>query len=268
MYYVMLAPGNTEFVTAVQRGGLRFRTKRLDEVVAALEAAQKVRSAQTFAALLNALHVWRTNEPNEYANRGGTQGVAYRLWMETKQHLENRFNQNVNTPNPPMPGGCPGDTLLGVFVPPGEGHTEICHGFAYRWFIAAGEMAENPVLPAVGGSYNALTVTPVLYPLGYAGYPAARVGGVMQLQPGDVVAMFVLPAMGGAALLGHSLIAETPTTWFSANNAGTFGVGTGRSRIDTTQNFGVFAGNQVGWIGNGNQWMRPDGIVGTVVYRR
>ena len=26
--------------------------------------------------------------------------------------------------------------------------------------------------------------------------------------------------------------------------AGTFGVGTGRSRIDTTQNFGTFAGHQ------------------------
>ena len=89
----------------------------------------------------------------------------------------------------------------------------------------------------------------------------------MQLQAGDVVAMFSGVA-AGAPSLGHSLIAETATTWFSANNAGTFGVGTGRTRIDTTQNFGVIAGHQVGWIGAGNQWMRPDGIVVDVVYRR
>jgi hypothetical protein len=165
-----------------------------------------------------------------------------------------------------MPGGCPGDTLLGVYVPEGEGHVEICHAFAYRWFIAAGRMNENPNLPAVGGAYNANTVPPVLYPLGYAGYPAVRVGGAMQLQAGDVVAMF--SGVPGAPALGHSLIAETATTWFSANNAGTFGVGTGRSRIDTTQNFGVFAGHQVGWVDAGNQWRRPDGIIVHVVYRR
>jgi len=128
-------------------------------------------------------------------------------------------------------------------------------------------MNEDPTLPAVGGAYNAGTVPPVLYPLGFAGYPAARVAGVMQTQPGDVIAMWSGGAAGAPAL-GHSLIAETSTTWFSANNAGTFGVGTGRTRIDTTQNFGVFAGNQVGWIGAGSQWRRPDGIVVDVVYRR
>ena len=267
MYYVMLAAGNTDFVTGISRGVLRSRTKRLDAVVAALETAQKVRNAQTLSNLLNLLHAWRTNEPNEYANRGGTNGVAYRLWMEAKQLLHNKYHQVVNTADPPMAAGCPGDTLLGVYVPEGEGHTEICHGFAYRWFIAAGKMDESPALPAVLGPFNAGTSTPVLYPLGFAGYPPARVAGVIQLQPGDMVAMF--SGVGaGAPSLGHSLIAETPTTWFSANNAGTFGVGTGRTRIDTTQNFGVFAGNQVGWIGAGNQWMRPDGIIVDVVYRR
>ncbi len=267
MYYVMLAPGNTEFVTGISRGVLRTRSARLSAVVTAAEAAQKVRNAQTLSNLLNLLHAWRTNEPNEYANRGGTNGAAYRLWMEAKQFLHNKYHQAVNTPDPPMPVGCPGTTLLGVYVPEGEGHVEICHGFAYRWFIAAGRIDENPTLPAVGGSYNSATVPPVLYPLGFAGYPAARVGGAMQLQAGDVVAMFSGVA-AGAPSLGHSLIAETATTWFSANNAGTFGVGTGRTRIDTTQNFGVIAGHQVGWIGAGNQWMRPDGIVVDVVYRR
>jgi len=84
MYYVMLAPGNTEFVTAISRGVLRSRSRRLDAVVAAMEAAQKVRNAQTLSNLLNLLHAWCTNEQNEYANRGGTNGVAYRLWMEAK----------------------------------------------------------------------------------------------------------------------------------------------------------------------------------------
>lgn len=267
MYYVMLAPGNTEFVTAISRGVLRPRSARLNAVVTAIEAAQKVRNAQTLSNLLNLLHAWRTTDPNEYNNRGGTNGVAYRLWMEAKQLLHNRYNQVVNTPNPPMPAGCPGTLLLSVYVPEGEGHVEICHGFAYRWFIAAGKIAENPVLPAVGGSYNNVSVPPVLYPLGFAGYPAARVGGVIQLQAGDLISMWSGVA-AGAPSLGHSLIAETATTWFSANNAGTFGVGTGRSQIDTTQNFPVIAGHQVGWIGAGTQWMRPDGIVVDVVYRR
>ena len=66
----------------------------------------------------------------------------------------------------------------------------------------------------------------------------------MQLRAGDIVAMYLV--VGGTPSLGHSLIAETPTVWVSANNAGTLGVGTRRSQIETTQNLGVFAGHQVG----------------------
>ena len=268
MYCEMLAAGDTSFEDGINRSFPRFRTKRLDEVVTALKAVQNLRNAQNLQALYKAMHNWRTNEPKEFANRGGTDGVAYRLWMEAKQTLKNLFHQPFPESDPPKPPVCPGDLILNVYVPEGEGHVEICHGFAYRWAIAAGKIAENPILPARKGltSFNGPNADPVLYPAGHAGYPAARAGGAMQLQAGDIVAMYLVA--GGTPSLGHSLIAETPTTWFSANNAGTFGVGTGRSRIDTTQNFGTFAGHQVGWVGNGNQWMRPDGVAVDVVYRR
>ena len=268
MYKVLLAPGNTEFSSGIARS-VGFQSGRLKAALAALVTAQKIPTAQSLASLLTALQDWRTNEPNEYANRGGTNGVAWRLLMETRQMLQNRYHQAPAMPAPQMPPGCPGTLLLGVYVPEGEGHVEICHAFAYRWFIAAGRMEENPALPAVGGAYNAATVPPAAYPLGVAGYPAARVGGVIALQPGDLISMWTVPGpMGGAASLGHSLIAQTSTTWFSANNAGTFGVGTGRSIIDTTQHWALIAGHQPGWIGGTNQWMRPDGVVMQVVYRR
>lgn len=269
MYFEMLVRGNTEFVNGVKR---TFGTKssRLKTVIAAVVAAQNVQNSANLLALLNAMQVWRIRDPKEFSNRGSTNGIAYRLWMEAKQAYMNLHHGVFASPNPPKPAGCPGDELLGVYVPEGEGHMEICHGFAYRWAIAAGKIAESPVLTPsrTSGVFNAENSTPVLYPAGYAGYPAARVGGVMQTQPGDIVAMFVVPPAPNPASLGHSLIAKTATKWFSANNAGTFGVGTGRSLIDTAAAFPMFAGHQVGWVGNGNQWMRPDGESLHVVYRR
>jgi hypothetical protein len=269
MYYELLAPGNTDFVQNVGRL-LGFKSARLTNVIAAIEAAQKVPGPATLRALLDAMHLWRTQDPHEFSNRGGTDGVAYRLWMEAKQALANRYHQVLPYPNPLMPFGCPGTELLGIYVPDGGGHREICHAFAYRWAIAAGKIRETPTLPArrYVGTFNAANSTPVLYPAGYAGYPPARIRGVMQTQPGDIIAMFVVPPPPHPASLGHSLIAETATVWFSANNAGTFGVGTGRSQIDTARAFPVIGEIHVGWVGEGNQWMRPDGHAVHVVYRR
>jgi hypothetical protein len=270
MYLDLLAPTNTEFVAAIDRSFPRFRSKKLDQVVAALQAAKVFVSATTLAAVITTLHQWRIGEPKEFANRGGTAGVAFRLWMEAKQLIRNRFGQMIAYADPQMPPLCPGVMLLNVYVPEAEGHIEICHGFAYRWAIASGMIQESPHLRAAKSTaYNAQSVPPALYPLGSANYPAARVGGAMQLHPGDIVAMFTRPPpQGGLPALGHSLVAETPTIWFSANNAGTFGVGTGRSRINTAQPFGIFGGHQVGWIGATNQWRRPDGIIMDVIYRR
>lgn len=269
MYFDIITPGNNEFTQSVSRF-VGFKSTRLKNVISALETAQKVPNAQSLLAVLNALQVWRNQDPNEFAARGNTNGVAYRLWMEAKQALQNRYHQAFPQPNPARPGGCPGVDLLGVYVPEAEGHVEICHGFAYRWAIAAGKINEAPALPARANivGFNGPNSTPVLYPGGYAALPAARAGGVINLIPGDIVAMFVVPPAPHPPALGHSLIAETSTTWYSANNAGTFGVGTGRSRIDTTGNFGAFGGNQVGWVDGGNQWMRPDGHAVHVVYRR
>lgn len=266
MYLDLLRPHDTTFETSINRMFPRYRSPRLAAVVLAVQAAQNNLTMNTAAAVASAMIKWRQQDPNEFANRGQTNGVGYRLWMEVKQLIRNRWGQQIGMADPPKLGA-PGDVLLNVYVPADPGHFEICHGFAYRWAIAAGKIAENPLLSAMNGPFNAGNVTPVLYPNGAAGYPAARVGGVVQLQAGDIVAMFVNLGHGNYTL-GHSLIAETATTWFSANNTGTFGVGVGRVRVDTTQNFGVFMGNQVGWVGNGNQWMRPDGQVVEVVYRR
>ena len=269
MYFDLLTPGNTEFVQSIGRI-LGYKSTRLSNVISAFEAAQKVFNQASLLTLLNALQAWRVQDPQEFANRGGSNGVAYRLWMETKQFLANRYNQRFTQPNPPMSTTCPGTELLGIYVPEGEGHVKICHAFAYRWAIAAGKMTESPALPARkrSGSYNAANVTPVLYPAGFTGYASVRVGGAMQTQPGDIIAMFDNPNPPQPMKLGHSLIAETASIWFSANNAGTFGVGTGRTRIDTASAFPVIAGFQVGWVGTGNQWMRPDGQIVHVVYRR
>jgi hypothetical protein len=278
MYLELLDPADNTFETSIARSPLRFRSKRLDTVVDKLNEAQAALNPMSLWALYLALADWRAKEPNEWASRGGTNGVAYRLWMETKQFLKNKFHKQTPTPDPMMPVGCPGTLLLGIFVPDGEGHIEICHGFAYRWAIASGKILETPTVPATHGRIpdaSGAAMDPILYPAAggnpasHAGLQPARVGGAMQLQAGDIVAMYVMPAGGpGAPQLGHSLIAESPTVLYSANNAGTFGVGTGRSRIDTTGAFPVIGATHTGWVGAGNQWMRPDGVAVDVMYRR
>lgn len=266
MYYVMLEPGNSDFVDGVTRAFPRFRSKRLDAVITALDAAQRNHTAPTLRTLLTGMDTWSNQDPKEFANRGGTKGVAYRLWMEAKQALKDNFNQNFPGNNPQPPQNCPGTTLLGVYVPEGEGQMEICHGFAYRWAVAAGKIPEDLVITARRGTtYNGTNMMRVLYPGGYNTLLPARVGGMMQLQAGDIIALFTPPIhRGQGPALAHSLIAKTATTWFSANNAGTFGVGTGRTEINTTQNFG----HGCGWLGNDDQFRTVTGNVAHVVYRR
>lgn len=288
MYYAMLASGNTEFSAAVKRGVFHATSSKLSAVLTALEVAQRQKNGITLRGLLEALHNWRQHEAREYSQRGLVNGAAYRLWMETKQALRNRFNGGLHLQDPPIPAGCPGTTLLNVYVPPGA-HNEICHNFAYRWAIAAGKINEDPVRPATSDdNVNADTMTPVLYPLGLTHYPSARVNGVLSILPGDIICMYTV-ANNGAAFLGHSLIAKTSSEWFSANNVGTFGnVGTGRSEINTNDNFGVvpvqsknkidqitgqLIGSKhtdaVGWTGDNNLWVRQaDGESVHVVYRR
>ncbi len=162
--------------------------------------------------------------------------------METRQFLRNEFLQVPYPTDPPMPVGTLGDTILATYVPPGEGHAEICHGFTYRWLVAKGKL---PLRVAATGivSFGAVASEAVLFPAGVAGYPSARTGGALQVQTGDLIGMFTGQA------LSHSLIAETPTSWFSANNAGCFGTTTGRTRVDLTQAFPFGAG----WQGHGKQ---------------
>jgi hypothetical protein len=264
MYAAMLAIGNTEFVSAIDRSFPRFRTSRLDEVVTSLARAQGNRSQRNLCDLLEALDAWRQHEPKEFANRGGTNGVAYRLWMETKQMLLNKFATVLPLHDPAMPASCPGSFLLNVYVPPGEGpgnRDEVCHRFAYRWAIAAGKMQESPALSAgVNTRFESRDSEQVLYPLGSANYPPARANGTMTVQPGDIIGMFEVRTGD----LAHSLVAIAPTVWFSANNLGTFGVPLGRTQIDMTANFD----GQAGWVDNGNVWRNPTGGMVRVIYRR
>jgi hypothetical protein len=274
MYLDLLRPGNTTFVDSIGRGILHHRSSDLNNVITAVQQAQLNLTAANLATLITSLHKWRQKHTIEYKSRGTKNGVAYRLWMETKQLIRNQFHQNIAYPTSTKPVNSPGDVLLNIFVPPSpDGNMEICHGFAYRWAVASGKMAEHAAQPAMGGNWSGAHVAPYLYP----GFPAnnhpARVGGLMQTQPGDIISMWTPAVIQHGVVvapraLGHSLIAETPTNWYSANNAGTFGLGVSRSYADTAHNFGVFGLHQVGWVGGTNQWRRPDGVDVDVFYLR
>jgi hypothetical protein len=67
----------------------REQTSRLGQVVMSLAMAQGNLNLRNLSDLLQALDGWRQHEPKEFASRGGTNGVAYRLWMEAKQVLRN-----------------------------------------------------------------------------------------------------------------------------------------------------------------------------------
>jgi hypothetical protein len=261
MYYELLLSTSTEFVHSIDRSFPRFRSARLDAVVTALGAAQNNPSAVNLRTLLDRMSAWRLQHPNEFANRGGTNGVGYRLWMEARQGLRNIHQQRYPQFDPHPPGSYPGVTIDGIYVPQAN-PMEICHGFTFRWAVAAGRLPPNPAMTGLG-NHGGAVMGPVLFPLGAAAYPAARVGGALQVQAGDIIGMF-----DAALQLGHSLIAESPNLWFSANNVGAFGGNVGRSRVDVNAAYGIYGGQQCGWIGAGNQWRRPDNIVATVVYRR
>ena len=261
MYYELLDQANTEFVDSINRGFPRFRSARLDAVVTALNAAKGNPSAPNLRTLLDRMTDWRRRDHSECENRGRTNGVGYRLWMEAKQGLRNIHHQAYPQPDPAPPPVYPGVTINGIHVPQ-AGHMEICHGFAFRWAVAAGKLQPNPLMTAVNAGHTGANMLPLLFPGGGGAYLAARAGGVLHVQAGDIIGMFL-----GAAL-GHSLIAQSPNLWFSANNVGSFGGGVGRSQVDVNGAFGVFGGQQCGWVGAGNQWRRPDNQVVSVIYRR
>jgi hypothetical protein len=268
MFLDMLKPDNTEFQREVAEPK---PSKRLQTVLDNLQGCQ-VRLQDNrlgdvhLKALLTALDKWRTREGSEYTERGDRQGVAYRLWMETKQLLKNSCQQVPYPNDPPMPTDCPGSTTLGVYVPQVQRRdSEICHAFAYRWLVASGKLSERVYDPRSGawGPGDSL----FLYP--HRPYPRARAGGRVMVWPGDLVGMF------DNGVLTHSLIAITETQWFAVNNSGTFGDFTpGRTLIDFTLGFPAIGqvgagGWQVGWVGADNQFTRcADGHVVDVIYRR
>jgi hypothetical protein len=140
--------------------------------------------------------------------------------------------------------------VLGTWVPiPGNNpHNEICHTFVYRWLIGRGLITGN--YPDPLRELNTFTAPPILWP---SPGGAARVNGGITVTPGQIVGFW-----NGHQLV-HSMIAVTPTSWIGANNAGCFGVATGRVQIaDVNGGFpGALLPNpalRMGWVGNGNQW--------------
>jgi hypothetical protein len=258
MFCDLLTSENTEFVRSVDRSFPRFRSSSLKAVVDALGQCQGMLSKQNLDKLKEALETWRKTDPKEFNVRGGTNGVAWRLWMEVKQFLQNKYETPALTPDPPMPHGCPGNVILGVYVPACEDHMEICHGFAYRWLVCAGKMKETVSAGKNRTAFNGTQSKPLLYPEGANSYPAARADGKNQFQAGDLIGMFV------GDFLCHSLIADTNHSFFSANNAGTFGLGTGRSRIDLDKLTQVNGA----WVDSGNQYKTFQGQIINVIYRR
>jgi hypothetical protein len=268
MYKDMLVVNNKDFENAIDRGIMRHKTKRLHDVVKKLRNCQSNMNAPNLTCLLNNLHAWRTTDPKEYNNRGGTRGVAYRLWMEAKQMLLNKFQGIAPHNDPPAPAAYPGDTILGTYVPPDRQNPqmEICHGFTYRWLIARGNI--NETISAANSPFND-GMENILFPGGRDAYQPARAGGVLQVQPGDLVGFFATEPQEPQQF-AHSLIVVDQNTWFGANNQGCFGLGTGRKKVNfVAQPWAEFQQGAAGWQGNGNRWLRPTGgNEMQIVYRR
>jgi len=96
-------------------------------------------------------------------------------------------------------------------------------------------------------------------------YESARKDDRIKVQPGDLVGMFSVPPTDPRGVLQHSVIAESSTVWFGANNTGAFGVPGGFRRVvlPPAQASGS------GWQGSGNDWRTlGSGEVVKVVYRR
>jgi hypothetical protein len=153
--------------------------------------------------------------------------------------------------------------VLGTWVPDlgRSPHHEICHTFVYRWLIGRGLITGN--YPDPLQELNGDTALPILWPS--PGGPA-RVNGNITVLPGQIIGFWQ-----GHRLV-HSMVAETPTAWVGANNAGCFGVTTGRTRIANVN--GGFPGALIanpalraGWVGNGNQWRTAGGGLVTVTKR-
>jgi len=268
MYTQLLTRGNDGFATAVYRPGWNVHpTLALREVLAAVSQCQAHLTQAHLGTLFTRLFTWRTNQSPEYQDRGMTNGVGYRLWMEAKQLLRNRFGQiYVNHADPPEPAGCPGTTLLGTYVPPGEGQMEICHAFSYRWLVASGRLPIHDDPSPSTGPFNGGAMRPILFPYPRPYYAPVRVGGVLQVQAGDVIGFFD-PQPANPAPLAHSLVARDATHWYGANNLGCFGNSLGRSEVDLNHYQGRWL-DQAGHSDDRNQWRTPTGAQLVAVYRR
>ena len=268
MYTQLLTRGNTEFATAVHRRGWNVHpTQALREVLTAVSQCQAGLTQVNLGTLLTRLFTWRTNQRLEYQDRGVTNGVGYRLWMEAKQLLRNRFGRAyTDHADPPEPAGCPGTMLMGTYVPPGEGQMEICHAFSYRWLVASGHLPGDGNPSPTTGPFNGGAMRPILFPFPRPYYPPVRVGGVLQVQAGDVIGFFD-PQPANPAPLAHSLVAKDATHWYGANNLGCFGNALGRAEMDMNHYQGRWL-DEAGHPDDRNRWQTPTGASLVVVYRR
>lgn len=253
MFASLLRRSSKEFEDAVWRPGLFVHPSHaLREVLAALARCKKAPDARfvpntDLRTLLTRLFTWRTQEPVEYADRGATEAVGYRLWMEAKQMLQNHsglpYADHADPPAPPtvLPGAAGpyvtlGTTVAGTYVPSpdSEPSSEICHHFSYRWLVANGRMPPDPGDPTMQSLPDSFRMRRILFPLPMNRYPPVKMGAFLMVRPGDLIGFFGLD--GGEGFLQHSLIAVSSGYWFGANNLGTFGTTTGRSGVQVFPN--------------------------------
>jgi hypothetical protein len=151
--------------------------------------------------------------------------------------------------------------LLDTWVPDDSAnpHAEICHAFVYRWLIGRQKMSPDARSDPMTGPFNGAVMKPILWPTG--GQPV-RVSGVNPVKSGDIVGFF---AENGD--LVHSMVAEGPTQWVSANNNGCFGTGTGRTTICNVYSQRCEANLKLGWLDENGNLFKTMGGNCTVVFR-
>ena len=133
----------------------------------------------------------------------------------------------------------------GYVVEAGEGHTELCHRFVYRYLRAAGRLG------AGAPNHDQLDGTAwrdVLFPNG-AGAPARANGNLADIPAGYIVGFWT-----EGNTLQHSMVVAGPDVWVGANNTGCFGTPGGRVFVKDVGGRESGQQNPMGWIGQDNQW--------------
>jgi len=275
MYFDLLKKNNTEFQDSVFRWTSWGKSDSLKNVINALHDAQKEPSLNNIIELCRSLEIWRDRELKEFLDRGGTNGVGYRLWKEAKQFCRNNFKMNYPSVDPLWKDSYPGTEIedsngTKIYVPAPKQSDEICHQFTYRWLVASGKIAcRDPYkldLPDAGQAQAAI------FPGNIEECSPVRTGGMMQTTRGDIIGFYNIyeshplievagkkrpsPDAVRAVMFQHSMVARNNTVWVGSNNNTCFGVSGDRQDVKLNDSL---------WNGQENAFKRGNLLV---VYRR